>query len=216
MPAPQRGKNGVVQRAVESLRIEFRRGVVGGWSPRSGLNRRPTPYQGVRREAGVPSATAPSSPNSREGRYAGKCTSPPRRCATPHVLQTDADQRGPFWTTFRATALASAVAGGSGDITLVCAGPLTLEPLAEHTCDVAGVHFGDDLRDKVRGGLGVTGLALIEDELRVTRVITYEGESDFDRSVRAAAEPLANTTKGVGVGLRGGRLVILAPVVDLP
>jgi hypothetical protein len=27
-------RNGVVHRAVESLRIEFRRGVVGGWSPR--------------------------------------------------------------------------------------------------------------------------------------------------------------------------------------
>jgi hypothetical protein len=31
---PRMARNGVVHRAVESLRIEFRRGVVGGWSPR--------------------------------------------------------------------------------------------------------------------------------------------------------------------------------------
>ena len=50
----------------------------------------------------------------------------------------------------------------------------------------------------------------------LTGVVTYADESDFDRAARATREPLPNSTDGLGVGLKGSRLVILAAVVESP
>jgi hypothetical protein len=47
MPATEVGKDGVVQRTVETPGIEFSKSRTGERSPRWELNPRPTPYQGV-------------------------------------------------------------------------------------------------------------------------------------------------------------------------
>lgn len=81
------------------------------------------------------------------------------------------------------------------------------------------VDLYDRLCREVREGLK-GALLTVDDDGRLSwergPVYTAITLSWFERSVRAAAEPLQNTTKGVAVGLKGGRLVILAPAVEVP
>jgi hypothetical protein len=77
----------------------------------------------------------------------------------------------------------------------------------------------DRLCREVREGLK-GALLTVDDDGRLIwergPVYTAITLSWFERSVRAAAEPLQNTTKAVAVGLKSGQLVILASAVEVP
>ena len=103
------------------------------------MNSRPTPYQGVRRGTSSPNTASPPDPNSTEGRYARKCTSPSARCATPRVSQINADSAGRLWSTCRPAAGVGHNGKSSGDSTLVCA--TALAPGLPHGCRARAVDY---------------------------------------------------------------------------